>query len=152
MIDNKIERKFGLGVVICIFNRDFSKTLLLKRNEEKRKKNGADWGNVGGKVELGEKLLDTCIREAKEEIGVSLNPEKLRLIEIKETPFLTEIHHTLHFIYSTNLDEKDKIVLNFNGVHESDEFQWFDLKYLPEKMFDKKEDIIRIRNKAIKEK
>ena len=145
---NMVERKFGLGVIICIFNRNFSKILLLKRNEEKRKRNGADWGNVGGKVELGEKLLDACIREAKEEIGIKLNPDKLKLIEIKETPFLTEIHHALHFVYATIIDEKEKIILN----EESDEHKWFDLNDLPEKMFDKKEDIIRIRNKAIKEK
>ena len=81
-----IDRKFGLGVVICIFNRDFSKILLLKRNEEKRNKNKADWGNVGGKVGLGEKLVNACIRETKEEIGVTLNPEKLIIIvpDIKE--------------------------------------------------------------------
>jgi hypothetical protein len=34
--------RFGLGVFVCIFNRDFSKILLLKRNEEKRKTWDAD--------------------------------------------------------------------------------------------------------------
>jgi len=143
-----IERKFGLGVVICIFNRNSSKILLLKRNEEKRKRNNADWGNVGGKVELGEKLIDACIREAKEEIGIELNPVKLRLIEIKETPFLTEIHHALHFVYATIIEEKERIILN----DESEEYKWFDLDNLPDKMFDKKEDIIKIVNKEKEKK
>ena len=134
------ERKFGLGVIVCIFNRDFSKILLLKRNEEKRKKNKADWGNVGGKVNLGELLIDACLREAKEEIGVNINPEKLKLIDIKETPYLSDIFHAIHFVYATTLDENQKITIN----NESEEFKWFRLDSLPDKMFDSKEYIIKL--------
>lgn len=140
-------RKFGLGVIICIFNRDFSKILLLKRNEEKRNKNKADWGNVGGRVELGEKLIDACIREAREEIGVILKPEKLKLIEIKETPYLTNIFHAIHFIYATIIDENENITLN----DESDEYKWFKLKELPDKTLDSKEHIIKLSITARKE-
>jgi ADP-ribose pyrophosphatase YjhB (NUDIX family) len=145
---NMTERKFGLGVIIHIFNRDFSKIFLLKRNKEKRKRNKADWGNVGGRVEFGEKLIDACLREAKEEIGVDLNPNKLKLVEIKETPFLTDVFHAIHFVYVTNLDENEKICLNFNCDNESDDCKWFDLKKLPQKMLDKEEDIIKIANKV----
>ena len=143
MVEQK-DRRFGLGVIICIFNKDFSKILLLKRNEEKRKRNKADWGNVGGRVELGEKLIDTCLREAKEEIGVDLNPKNLKLLDVKETPFLTDVFHAIHFVYVTILDENEKIILNFNGVHESDEYKWFNLKELPDKTIDKKEEILKI--------
>src|SRR3989344_7353578 len=134
------DRKFGLGVIVYVFNRDFSKILLLKRNEEKRNKNKADWGNVGGRVELGEKLIDACLREAKEEIGVDLNPKKLKLIDIKETPYLTDIFHAIHFVYATTLDENQKITIN----NESEEFKWFRLDSLPDKMFDSKEYIIKL--------
>ena len=137
-------RKFGLGVIICIFNRDFSKMLLLKRNEEKRKKCGADWGNVGGRVELGETLVDACLREAKEEIGVDLNPEKLKLIEIKETPYLTDVFHAIHFVYATVIEEDEKIILNFDCDNESEEYKWFDLKELPDKTIDPKEYLIKL--------
>lgn len=137
-------RKFGLGVVVCIFNRDFTKLLLIKRNEEKRKRNKADWGNVGGRVELGEKLIDACLREAKEEIGVTLDPEKLKLIEIKETPYLTDIFHALHFVYATVLDEKEKITIN----DESEGYWWFDIDNLPEKTLDSKKDLINISHTA----
>lgn len=140
------ERKFGLGVFVCIFNKDFSKILLIKRNEEKRKKFGADWGNIGGKLDFGESLIDACIRETKEEIGVTLDSKKVELIEVKEKPFATEIYHTINFAYATILDEKEKITIN----EESDEYKWFELTNLPEKMLDKKEDIIEIAKKAKK--
>lgn len=145
-----MDRKFGLGVIVCIFNRDFSKILLLKRNEEKRKKCGADWGNVGGRVEFGELLIDACLREAKEEIGVNLNPEKLKLIEVKETPFLSDIFHAIHFVYATTLDKNEKITLNFNCDNESEDFKWFDIKKLPDKTLDTKEQIIKLSNIAKK--
>ena len=141
------ERKFGLGVVICVFNKDFSKILLLKRNEEKRKKGGADWGNVGGRVELGELLLDACLREAKEEIGVRLDPQRLKLIEIKETPYLSDVFHAIHLFYATTLDEAEKITLN----EESDDYQWFNLHNLPDNMFDPKEHILKLSVLARKE-
>lgn len=87
------DRRFGLGVFICVFNRDFSKILLLKRNEEKRKKWGADWGNIGGKIELGETSLKACLREVKEEAGLDLDSQFLKLLFVKESPdFLEEIH------------------------------------------------------------
>ena len=116
----------------------------MKRNEEKRNRNKADWGNVGGRVELGEKLVDACLREDKEEIGVNLNPEKLKLIEVKETPYLTDIFHAIHFIYAGILDENEKIILNFNGEPESDEYKWFNLKKLPDKTIDPKDDLIKL--------
>jgi 8-oxo-dGTP diphosphatase len=144
----QIERKFGLGVIVYVFNKDFSKILFLKRNEEKRNKNKADWGNVGGRVEFGEKIIDACLREAKEEIGVDLNSKNLNLIEVKETPYLTDVFHAIHFVYATIIDEDEKIILNFNGNHESDEYKWFNLKDLPDKTIDKKEDIIEIVDKA----
>lgn len=140
-------RKFGLGVVVCVFNRDFSKILFLKRNEEKRNKNKADWGNVGGRVELGEKLIDACVRETREEIGVTLNPEKIKLIEIKETPHLTDIFHAIHFVYATIVDETENITLN----NESDEYAWFKLEELPDKTLDPKEYIIKLSSTARKE-
>jgi len=140
------DKVFGLGVFVCTFNSDFSKILLVKRNEEKRKKWNADWGNIGGKIEFGETSMDACIREAKEETGLNLNKNNIKLLYVKETPHFLEAVHALHFVYATAIDEKEKITVN----NEADGYQWFDVINLPDRMIDKKEDILQINKLAKK--
>ena len=131
-------RRFGLVVFVCIFNRDFSKILLLRRNKEKRKH--AEWGNIGGRIEFGETSAEACIREAKEEIGVELKPENLKLIEIKEIPNYHNNVHAVQFIYSITFDENEKIIIN----EESESYAWFNLNSLPDKTLDSREEILRL--------
>ena len=134
--------RFGLGVIVCIFNRDFSKIFLLKRNKVKRNLNKADWGNPGGRVEWREKLVEACVREVKEESGIDLDSKQLKLLEIKEiteNPIAPTVHF-LQFVYATTLDENEKIIIN----EESEEYRWFDLKELPDKTLDSKEDLIKL--------
>lgn len=138
-MDNTNNKRFGLGVFVCIFNKDFSKILLLKRNKEKREKWGADWGNIGGVLEFGEKSNEACIREAKEEIGVELKDENLKLLEIVEMPNFTENVHGFKFIYATTIDENEKITIN----PESDEYHWFNLNNLLNNALDSKEELNR---------
>ena len=139
-----INKIFGLGVFVCVFNKDFSKILLVKRNEEKRKKYGADWGNIGGKIEFGETSIQGAAREIKEEIGLNLNPKKLKLIEIKEQPDYHPTVHGIQFIYATSIDEKEKITIN----DEAEEYRWFDVKNLPDKMLDSKKEVVKWWNEA----
>ncbi len=146
-IEDKIERvPVGLGVSIILFNRDFSKILLFKRNEEKRKRWGKDWGNAGGRIESREYSLDAGIREVFEEAGLVLQKNKVKLIEIRELPHFTETHHGIHFAYAAQIDEKAKITIN----EESDEYRWFDISKLPESMLDPKEFMLKAREKAMK--
>ena len=77
-------------------------------------------------------------------MGVDLDSEKLKLIEIKETPYLTDIFHAIHFVYAAVIGEDDKILLNFNCDNESEEYKWFDLKKLPDKTIDSKEHLIEL--------
>lgn len=131
--------KFGLGVFVCIFNKNFSKILLVKRNKEKREKIGLDWGNIGGRIELGEYSIDACIREAREEICVNLDREKLKLIDIVENPNndIFKEWHVLHFVYAAVLDENTKFCLN----EESEEIKWFDLNKIPDKTIDRRDSL-----------
>ena|SRR3989344_515843 len=135
-------KRFGLGVIVCIFNNDFSKIFLLKRNKEKRDLNKANWGNPGGRVEWGEKLVEACVREVKEESGIDLDPKQLKLLNIKEITenSIAPAVHFLQFIYATKIDQIEEIILN----EESEDYGWFDLKELPNKTLDSKEALIKL--------
>jgi ADP-ribose pyrophosphatase YjhB (NUDIX family) len=135
----------GLGVFIVIFNRNFSKILLLKRNEEKIIRWGADWWNIGGSIESREHSLDAGIREAREEAGLELEKNKVKLVEVKEMPNFSETYHGIHFAYATTIDESAPIKIN----SESDGHGWFSVDNLPDRMLDKPEFIKEIRDKAI---
>ena len=135
------EKRFGLGTVLYVFSQDFSRILLLKLNETKRIKFGADWGNVGGKIDLGETSLENCIRESREEIGVRFEPRDLRLLYVKEIPNFFNKVHAVQFVYGTALNEQTPITLG----RELESYLWFDLSNLPERTLDTKEDFYNVR-------
>jgi ADP-ribose pyrophosphatase YjhB (NUDIX family) len=137
------EKRFGLGTVLYVFSQDFSKILLLKLNKHKRITFGADWGNVGGKINIGETSLENCIRESEEEIGIKFKPRDLKLLYVKETPNFFNKIHAVQFVYGTTINEKTPINLG----HELDLYQWFELSNLPEKKLDTKEDFYNAQSK-----
>jgi ADP-ribose pyrophosphatase YjhB (NUDIX family) len=59
----------GVGVGVVIWRGD--KLLLVKRGHAPRK---GEWGLPGGKQELGETILQTAVREAREETGLDITP------------------------------------------------------------------------------
>ncbi len=137
------------GSFVCIFNNRFTKVLLLNRNWEKKKKErkvwegSPRWGNIGGSVEAGETPLQACIREASEEIGVNLGPERLVLVHVRRRPAAKPTPYVAHF-YATTMGEGTRIRLN----DESKGYGWFRLEDLPDGLLDDKEDLIGWRDTA----
>ena len=132
-------KEFGMAVFICIFNKDLSKVLLVKRNKETRKKYGFDWAIIGGKIELGEHSKEAIIREVKEEINVDISKKDLIFLHVKEVPKWFNIAHVAFFIYGAILNEDVLIKLN----NEFDKYAWFDINNLPENRSE--DDILELR-------
>lgn len=93
-------------------------------------------------MEWGEKLVDACVREVKEESGIDLDPKQIKLLNIKEITKnpIAPIVHFLQFIYATKIEKIEKIILN----EESEEYGWFKLEELPDKTLDSKEELIKL--------
>lgn len=66
---------------------------------------------LGGRVELGEDSTQTIIREMKEEIGIDLKKEEVKLINITENFFTLNNHnyHEILYIFKIKLNETNKI-------------------------------------------
>src|ERR1700704_4955723 len=58
--------RVGVGALIT---DDLGRVLLVKRRREPEANH---WGIPGGKVDFGERLVDTCAREIQEEVGVEI--------------------------------------------------------------------------------
>ncbi len=135
------------GAFVCVFNGDFTKILMLSRKPDpkhgKRWGRKGEWGNIGGSVEPGETPTQALVREAREEIGVGINPKRLVKVHAKRISQPKLYPCTMNF-YATSIKESVKIRLN----DESYRYKWFDLKKLPDKMLDNKKDILKWRDIA----
>jgi nucleoside triphosphatase len=105
-------------VGVLVFNQ--KKELLLLKSHK--------WHNLymipGGHIELGEKIIQACIREVKEETG--LNIYNLRFVNLQEAIFDSRFYKKRHFVFIDYLafTKSTKIVLN----NEAQAFIWVSLK------------------------
>lgn len=116
--------------------------LLIMRNKEvllaKRKNTGYKDGEYelpGGHLEENEDLYGAMIREAKEELGISLQREDLRIIHIMH-------HYTgnrINFIFTT---ERNDIEPKIQETEKCEELVWVNINELPEKTMNKVKTII----------
>ncbi len=114
--------KVGAGVVIV---KD-GKTLLTKR---KGAHGEGAWGSLGGHVEDGESPLETCRREAREELGIEI--DNLRFVSCTNM-----IKYGKHFVDISFLADH---VSGEPRVMEDDRIErveWFPLDALPEPLFE----------------
>ena len=69
---------YHLGTDVWIINSE-NKILIQKRSESKRLEPNV-WAMTGGSVIVGENSLETIVREAKEELDIEIDSNKLKLI------------------------------------------------------------------------
>ena len=98
---------------IILRNKE-NEILFIKRSMKKKTLPGA-WSFPSGTVEEGEKNYGTVIREAQEELGVEVEPEKI-FAEIELPEFSVKLVFVLCSVKSGNLSIKEP--------DEIDEFEW----------------------------
>ena len=120
--------------------------MLIRKNNEKdevllalRKNTGYNDGNFelpGGHVEAEEDLMQAMIREAKEELGIKLKREDLKIAHI--------LHrykaNRLNFIVSACNYEG---TLKIGEPDKCEKLEWFDLKNLPDNIEEKSRKVLK---------
>ncbi len=112
-------------VLVYIFRED-GKLLLLKR---KNPPYSGYWETVGGKVEFLEPLEKAAMREVKEEAGIEIDESSLQFVGVFQHIVKAEKYHRVLIVYAVKVPVNVEI-----KVSEHDEFGWFDINNLPEKV------------------
>ena len=81
---------------LFIFNSK-NETLIQKRSSTK-KSNPNKWAICAGHIDVNEPIINACIREAKEELGVDISIENVILFD-KELVQEESNHHIAHKYY-----------------------------------------------------
>lgn len=132
-IDKDLYEKIldSIPVITCdivIFNKEKSKVLLFKRNNNPLK---GVYYTPGGRVNKNEPLNNAVIRKAKQELGLELNSFDLKYCGILEeffdnSSFGKSSSHHINVVYQYILNDINEI--NLDNQHE--EFDWFDINDL----------------------
>ena len=89
------------------------------------------WGLIGGKARTGEPIEHTCIREVKEEVGLTVKEKDLKVINM----FTTQSTPKYLFFQIGVLVKKWKGIPKNMEPDRCDEIRFFDLDKLPENLF-----------------
>lgn len=112
--NEKIKGEYRQAMNCWIMN-DKGEFLIQKRSETKSSYPGL-WGITGGGTDSGETTLDTVKREAKEELGLDIDFDKLELLMMIRGKYT----YTDIYLYRANIDLKDIVM----QVEEIQEVRW----------------------------
>ena len=139
LLMGELKHRFVLlqdGAAAVILND--KKQILLQSRADRDK-----WGLPGGCQELGERCVDTVIREIKEETNLDVNVSDLKLIDIVSgSSRRNDYPNGDVVINNTVLYMTDKYTGELKWDSESKDMRFFDLDKLPENLNDP--DLIKI--------
>ena len=118
--EGKGKHLLGGSLVVIYRKKDGKIELLFQQRSKQMLTDAEKWDIPGGYVNLGETPTETVLREAKEELGLNLNPEKLQFtFSLRQT---TEI--CSYYLYDIT-DESQEIYFNDGEVQA---IKWVDFE------------------------
>ena len=115
---------FYYKLVWTILLNENNEILLQKRSTNLRRYPGRWEFSSSGHVDLGENELDACVREAKEELGISLSKDNIRLVKMW-------VHrNALAYTYIARIKNDTKFNLQKDEVDEVKYVSLYEFKQL----------------------
>lgn len=135
---NNVPKGYYISVVGVVIINNNNEILLQKRSRLKRA-NPSKWGICGGKVNLGETLLDAGVRETLEEIGVFLDKKDLKFLSMDTNE---KAHFTVYYVRkNVNINE---CKLQEDELEEVKYFKIEELQYLNNEGFEWLENLRKV--------
>mgnify|MGYP005757745545 CR=1 FL=1 len=129
-----MEEKFGIAIK-CLLKNEYNKYLILKKTQEEAKNDASEnlYDIPGGRMEYGEDIIDTLVREVFEETGI-----KLKLNQIEKILNAKSIIRKdgLNLVVITYIANVKNCSVKISSEHS--EFYWIDknFKDLPKWIID----------------
>lgn len=101
-------------------------------------KDGDFYFYIGGKMEFGETLVQTCIREVKEECGETVNFTFKKILYIRDYIKPEENEHSIEFYILGDIDKFEEVEGAVDQEYiESHHQTWVDMDNLPNNILPK---------------
>ncbi len=140
-MEKYLEKRNSVPMTALLFLKSDNKILLLRR-----KNTGYEDGNYcfpGGHVDKGEPIHEALIREVKEEIGINIRENDLKLIHILNRKIDDNAY--VDFIFECNKWEGNPYIVE---TDKSDDLQWFAINKIPANIIPFMKEVFR-KNKKI---
>lgn len=102
------EKGLWRRTVSCWIMNEKGEVLLQKRTANKRR-NPNKWAKTGGQVDSGESVEEAIIREVKEELGIEIPKEQIKVIDIYKSDDKNK-RFGYNFIFVVNYKTEDYIL------------------------------------------
>lgn len=101
-------------------------------------KDGDFYFYIGGKMEFGETLAQTCIREVKEECGENVNFTFKKILYIRDYIQPEGNEHSIEFYILGDIDKFEEVEGVIDQEYSKTHHQtWVDMNNLPDNIFPK---------------
>lgn len=121
--------RFTVVPAAYVILRKDNKVLLLRRQNTGYRDG---WYSFpAGHIDGGESALNAAVREAKEEVGVTIMPENLKFVHVAHRAAEERDHERVDFFYEASGWEGEPTNCE---PEKCDDVAWFDLDLLPEKI------------------
>lgn len=132
---NMSEHNFMVHITVQLLIIQDNKVLLMKRQNTGYE--DGKYGSIGGHLEEEEDFKTTITREAKEEINIELDRDKLEFISIVHRKGITKNYVNIFFStssYSGNIEN--------NETNKCSNIKWFELDKLPKNIVEIEKNVI----------